>query len=82
MLSVIDEYIYCDANARAASAYLEAWWILGIDECRTRAQEVLEFLWTSLRGTGGGMCHYWDGAARVPGLLTDATVTGSAFLDA
>ena len=65
MVSVIDEYLYCDANARAASAYLDAWWILGLEGCRDRAREVLDLLWETLRGPDGAMRHYWDGQARV-----------------
>ena len=82
MLSVIDEYLYCDANARAASAYLDAWWMLGFEGCRERAREVLDLLWETLRGPDGVMHHYWDGQALVPGLLGDATETGLAFLHA
>jgi len=82
LISVIDEYIYCDANARATSAYLDAWSLLGRDDCRVRAQGILEFLWANLRGPDGGMFHFWDGKAGTPGLLTDAVATGIAFLDA
>jgi len=83
LLSVIDEYIYCDANARAASAYLDAWWLLGMSECRERAVAVLEQLWQTLRPADGGMCHYFANCrARVPGLLIDSVETGLAFLDA
>ena len=82
LIPVIDEYIYCDANARATSAYLDAWWLLGRDDCKVRAQGILEFLWANLRGPDGGMFHFWDDEARTPGLLTDAVATGIAFLDA
>lgn len=83
LIPVIDEFVYCDANARAASAYLDAWWILGREDCRERAQGILEFLWANLVGSAeGGMFHFWDGEAHTPGLLTDAVITGMAFLDA
>ena len=82
LLSLIDKYVYCDANARAASAYLGAWWLLGRDDCRERAQQVLEWLWSNLRAPDGGMYHYSDGEPRVPGILTDAVMTGQALLDA
>ena len=82
MLSVIDEYLYCDANARAVSAYLDAWWILGLGECRDRAKDVLEALWDTLRSPDGGMYHYWHEQAQVPGLLGDAAETGLALLHA
>ena len=82
LMSVIDNLVYCDANARAASACLEAWWVLGRDDCRTRAQEVLEFLWATLRAPGVGMFHYRDGEARAPGMLADSVAAGTAFLSA
>ena len=81
-ISVIDEYIYCDANARAATAYLDAWWLLGRDDCRERAIRVLEVLWQVLRASGGGMYHYTDGEPRAPGILADATAAGWSFLAA
>jgi uncharacterized protein YyaL (SSP411 family) len=82
LLSLIDEIVYCDANARTASAYLEAWWLLGRADCKVRAQQVLEQLWGTLRAPGTGMYHYSDGAPRVPGLLMDSVMTGLACLDA
>ena len=82
MLPVIDRYVYCDANARAVAAYLDAWWVLGRDDCLERAKQVLETLWQKLQAAGGGMHHYWDGQARVAGLLEDSVATGSAMLDA
>jgi uncharacterized protein YyaL (SSP411 family) len=80
--SVIDTYLYSDANARAASAYLDAWWLLGREACGERARHILEWLWEHLRTPGGGMYHYWDGEPHAPGLLADAVMTGRALLDA
>jgi uncharacterized protein YyaL (SSP411 family) len=82
LLSLIDELVYCDANARAASAYLDAWWLVGREDCRDRALEILEALWETLRAPDGGMYHCADGAPRVPGLLMDSVMTGLALLDA
>ncbi len=82
MISVIDEYIYSDANARAASAYLDAWWVLGREDCLERARQVLESLWSGLRTPEGGMFHYSDGQPHAPGMLTDTVAAGTAFLDA
>ncbi|MFQ6030918.1 MAG: hypothetical protein ACE5Q6_25920, partial [Dehalococcoidia bacterium] len=82
LLSLIDEYLYCDSNARLASAYLDAWWMLGQAECKHRAVGVLDLLWEKLRSPGVGMYHYWDGSPQVPGLLMDLVVTGAALLDA
>ena len=82
LISVIDEYVYCDANARSASAYLDAWWVLGREDCLERARQILESLWNGLRNPGDGMFHYGDGEPHAPGMLTDAVAAGAAFLDA
>jgi uncharacterized protein YyaL (SSP411 family) len=82
ILSLLDRYVYCDANARAASANLEAWWLLGRDDCRVRAEQILHYLWDTLRTPTGTMYHYWDGEPHAPGLLMDSTMTGLAMLDA
>ena len=79
-ISVIDEYIYCDANARAATAYLDSWWLLGREDCRQRACQVLEVIWQLLKQAEGGMYHYSDGAPHAPGILPDSTAAGLAFL--
>ncbi len=82
LMSLIDELAYCDANARAASAYLDAWWILGRADCQARAQRILEHLWTHLQAPGGGMYHFVGGEPRVAGLLVDSVMMGTALLDA
>ncbi len=81
-ISLIDELIYCDANARAASAYLDAWWVLGREDCKVRAQQMLTYLWDTMRVPGGGMCHYAGGEPQVCGLLMDSVMMGTALLDA
>jgi uncharacterized protein YyaL (SSP411 family) len=81
-ISLIDELIYCDANARAASAYLDAWWLLGREDCKTRALQILEHLWETLRAPDGSMYHYAGGEPRVSGLLIDHLMMGTALLDA
>ncbi|MBM3225020.1 MAG: thioredoxin domain-containing protein [Candidatus Tectomicrobia bacterium] len=82
LLSLLDQYVYCDANARTASAYLDAWWILGRDDCRERAIAILEHLWETFRAPSGSMYHYRDEALHAPGLLLDTTMVGLAMLDA
>ncbi len=82
LLSLIDELVYCDANARTVSAYLDAWWLLGREDCKERAQHVLDQLWETMRAPDGGMYHYTDGDPRVPGLLMDSVMMGLALLDA
>ena len=78
---IIDPYVYCDANAHAASAYFAAWRALGRADCRERAVGILDGLWQMLRPDAGGMYHYFDGAPHVPGLLVDSTAMGLALLD-
>ncbi len=82
LLSLLDQYVYCDANARAASAYLDAWWLLGRADCGERASAILEHLWETLRTPSGSLYHYWDGAPQAPGLLMDTTMVGLGMLDA
>src|SRR5262249_44195064 len=82
LLSLLDQYVYCDANARAASAYLDAWWLLGRDDCRARAEQILQHLWETMRAPTGGVYHYWDGEPHVPGVLIGTTLTGPAMLAA
>jgi uncharacterized protein len=82
LLSLIDRLVYCDANARAASAYLDAWWLLGRQDCKARALNVIETLWNTLRVPQGGMYHYANGTPHVPGLLMDSVMMGLALLDA
>jgi uncharacterized protein YyaL (SSP411 family) len=82
LLSLIDELVYGDANARAASAYLDAWWILGREACKTRALQILEQLWETMRAPDGGMYHFAGGEPRVSGLLMDSVMMGTALLDA
>ena len=82
LISVIDELVYCDANAHTASAYLDAWWLLGRADCKARALSLLDQMWETLRAPDGGMYHYWDGQPHVPGLLMDGVRMGLALLDA
>ncbi len=80
---VIDDVVYCDANALAASAYLEAARVLGRQACLERALRLTDALWDALRDPAGGMCHYRDASgAHVPGLLTDSIAVGTTLLDA
>lgn len=81
-ISLIDELVYCDANAWAASAYLDTWWLLGRADCKARALSILDQAWETLRAPGLGMYHYSDGKPHVPGLLMDSVRTGLALLDA
>ena len=80
--TIIDDCVYTDANAQAIGAYLEATEILGKRSYRERALNTLEFLWDHCRCLDGGMFHYFQGAAHVPGLLNDQSRMGNALLKA
>jgi uncharacterized protein YyaL (SSP411 family) len=80
-MATIDKYIYCDANARTASAYFDACQILARPACRQRAEDILDWLWETLRAPAGGMFHFWSSSPHTPGLLVDSAVMGQALLD-
>ena len=80
--TIIDDCIYTDANAQAIGAYLEATEILAKPSYKERALKALDFLWDHCRCPDGGMFHYFDGAAHVPGLLNDQARMGTALLKA
>jgi uncharacterized protein YyaL (SSP411 family) len=81
--SMLDRLVYCDANAHAASAFLQAWSVLGRRDCRDRALQLLDALWATFKVETGGVWHYFDGeCAHVPGLLNDSVALGRALLDA
>ena len=80
--TIIDRCVYTDANAVASAAYLDAAVLLDKPAYRERGLAALEFLWHNCRSDGGGMFHYFDGAAHAPGLLQDQAQMGSALLRA
>jgi uncharacterized protein len=79
----LDETVYADRSARLASAYLEAYKVLG-GEARLRvALDTLEFLQTRLRRPDGGMAHAIRGdRVDTDGSLDDQFASAAAFLDA
>jgi uncharacterized protein len=79
--SIIDQCIYVDANAAAAMAYLEAGALISRADCKERALNAIEFLWSRCR-VNDRMCHYFDDAPRLVGLLMDQARAGSAMLHA
>jgi uncharacterized protein YyaL (SSP411 family) len=81
--SVIDEVLYCDANALAASAYLEAARVLGRQDSLERAIRLTDALWGAFRAPDGGLFHYLDASGvHAPGLLADSVALGNTLLDA
>jgi uncharacterized protein YyaL (SSP411 family) len=80
--AIIDECVYTDANAQAIVAYLEAEAILNRPDHKTRALNVLDFLWRRNRSEHLGMFHYSDDAAHAPRLLSDQARMGIALVQA
>ena len=80
--TIIDRCIYTDANALASVAYLDAAELLDTPAYRERALATLEFLWQNCRSDGAGMCHYFEGAPHVSGLLQDQAQMGIALIRA
>jgi uncharacterized protein YyaL (SSP411 family) len=78
----IDPTCYTGWNALAASAYLEASWVLERPDLAERALRVLDFLWRRCRKAGSGMYRFHDGRPHLPGLLADQIQTAIALLDA
>jgi uncharacterized protein len=80
--TITDECVYTDANAQAIGAYLEATELLRKPSYKERALKALDFLWDHCRRPDGGMFHYFDGTAHVPGLLNDQARMGTTLLKA
>lgn len=78
----VDTTLYTDWNAMMASAYLLA--AAALDDARPRqfALRTLDRLWRIAHADDGGMHHYYDGDAHLPGLLSDQVHMGLALLDA
>ncbi len=79
--SIIDPCIYVDANADTAIAYLEAAALIDRNDCEEKALNLIEYLWSRCR-VNDRMCHYYDDAPRLPGLLLDQGRVGRAMLQA
>ena len=67
----IDKTAYTNWNAMLIVAYLESSVVLHEPSYARQAMQALDFLWRNAYEPGMGMFHCYDGAARVPGLLTD-----------
>jgi uncharacterized protein YyaL (SSP411 family) len=80
--TVIDRCIYSDANALAASAYMDAAATLDKVAYRERALRILEFLRLRCADPAAGVFHYFDGTAQLGSWLGDQVFLGSALLRA
>jgi len=77
-----DRVLYMDANAAAAGALLGAATVLGDSALGREALASFERVLLLCYKPGLGVAHYFDGAARVRGLLADQVAVIAALLDA
>ena len=77
-----DLVIYADWNATAVSAAFRASQALEDESLGEFAMRSLERVLLACYRPGGGVAHYFDGEARVRGLLDDQIATTIACLDA
>jgi uncharacterized protein YyaL (SSP411 family) len=77
-----DTVLYTDGNASAAAALLAAATVLGDDGLGREALASFERVLLLCYRPGLGLAHYYDGAARVRGLLVDYVAAVGALLDA
>ena len=73
---------YVDSNAAAASALLRAATVLDDSDMAKEALASFERVLLLCYKPGTGVAHYFDGAARVRGLLADQVSVIGALLDA
>ena len=78
----VDPTVYSGWNALAASSLYRCFQLLGDLEMRDYATASLEFVWRHMWDAGAGLAHYYDGEARLPGLLGDNARLIAACLDA
>ena len=81
-MPAVDKTAYINWNGMAIVAYLEASVVLREPAYGRQATGALDFLWRNAYEPGMGMFHCYDGAARVPGLLTDQVWMTRALLHA
>ena len=77
----IDETIYVGWNAMFVSAYLEAWRVLGREDCRAFALRTLDRVLVEAWDQSKGFLHR-VGGPRLEGSLDDQVFAAAALLDA
>jgi uncharacterized protein YyaL (SSP411 family) len=77
----IDETIYVGWNAMFVSAYLEAWRVLGREDCRAFALRTLDRILVEAWDKSKGFLHR-VGGPRLEGSLDDQVFAAAALLDA
>ncbi|MCZ6798939.1 MAG: thioredoxin domain-containing protein [Nitrospirae bacterium] len=78
---LVDQTIYIDRNGMLISAYLAAFQALGDSQAKAFALKTLDLLLQKAYREGEGMYHaYFEGQARLPGLLNDQVKMARALL--
>lgn len=77
-----DPTIFASSNALAVSALFKAGVVLRDERWTQTARETLEFVLEELFDARLGVHHYWDGAPRLAGLLSDQVLVLRALIDA
>ncbi|MFQ5933963.1 MAG: thioredoxin domain-containing protein, partial [Dehalococcoidia bacterium] len=79
----IDRTIYANWNGMMASAFVEAYKVLGTEACKDQALRTIDRLLSEAYVPGRGFYHSLvDGQARIDGLLDDQVQMARALLDA
>ena len=71
----VDKTVYTDWNTDMAFAYLKAYEATLHEPYLKTAKQIADFLLKTMRTPAGGMCHYYDGAPRAYGMLSDQVST-------
>ena len=79
----VDKTLYSNWNGMMLSAYLEAYKVLGLESCRDFAIKSLELLLANSYSPQNGFFHsFFDGQAKITGILDDQVQMAQALLDA
>jgi uncharacterized protein YyaL (SSP411 family) len=77
----VDRSIYTDWNAMAVCAYMRLYHVMGDEDARDFACQTIDRI-TGECMKDDHMCHYHDGEARLPGILSDQVYFAQALVDA
>ena len=78
----VDKTIYVDWNALMISSYIKAGAILNDEKAIKFAIKTADFILEKCHDSKKGMCHFFDGKARINGLLSDNIHFLNCLIDA
>ena len=79
----VDRTLYANWNGMMASAFIEAYMVLGVEDCRDQALLTIDRFLKEAYEPGKGFYHSLvDGVAKIDGLLDDQVHMARALLDA